>query len=187
MLDLGAGTGRVQRHLKNERPGLRLIGIEPVAELRKVGYANGLAESELIAGDATNLPFEDGSFDLCCEFGVLHHVRRPEQMIGEMLRVAKRAIFISDSNNFGQGSLPSRMLKQSLNALGLWPIADFLKTGGKGYTLSEGDGLAYSYSVYNNYEQIAQSCRIHILNTGDAHINPYRSASHVALLGIKKS
>ena len=62
-----------------------------------------------------------------------------------------------------------------------------VKTKGKGYTISEGDGLAYSYSVFNSYKQIKAKCRsIHLLNTQDGLINPYRTASHVALLGIKK-
>jgi hypothetical protein len=34
-----------------------------------------------------------------------------------MYRAARKAVFISDANNFGQGRLPSRMLKQGLNAL----------------------------------------------------------------------
>jgi hypothetical protein len=103
-----------------------------------------------------------------------------------MLRVAQRAIFISDSNNFGQGGRLSRFLKQAINSVGLWPIADQIKTKGKGYAISEGDGLYYSYSVFNNYEQIATKCQsVHMLNTIDGGPNLYRTASHVALLGIK--
>jgi hypothetical protein len=103
-----------------------------------------------------------------------------------MLRVASKAVFISDSNNFGQGGFLGRTVKQTLRSLRLWPLADFVKTRGKGYLISEGDGLAYSYSVFSNYEQISASCQsVHVLNTVPAGKNPYRSASHVALLGIK--
>jgi len=165
---------------------LRVVGIEPVKEFRQVGYDKGLTESELIDGDATKLQFSDGEFDLVCEFGVLHHIKRHELALSEMLRVAKKAIFISDSNNFGQGSFLARTIKQLINAFGLWRVADFIKTKGKGYTISEGDGLAYSYSVFNDYKQIQAQCRkIHLLNTNDGCINPYRTASHVALLGVK--
>ncbi|MEZ4441046.1 MAG: class I SAM-dependent methyltransferase [Polyangiaceae bacterium] len=186
VLDVGSGTGRALLHLKASLPDLRVVGVEPVAELRAIGHEAGLSEQELIAGDATHLDFSDGSFDLVCEFGVLHHIRRPELAVAEMLRVSEKAIFISDSNNFGQGSRTSRTAKQLLDFLGLWRVADLVKTRGKGYTLSEGDGLSYSYSVFNNYEQIAAACRrVHLLNTRDGAINPYRSASHVALLGVK--
>jgi hypothetical protein len=58
---------------------------------------------------------------------------------------------------------------------------------GKGYIVSEGDGIAYAYSVFNSYKQIQQECKsIHLLNTTPGGINPDRSASQVALLGIKK-
>ncbi len=186
VLDIGSGTGRAIQFLKEQRPELRVVGIEPVEELRKQGYAKGLSEQELVEGDATNLPFSPSEFDLVCEFGVLHHVRRPDAVVAEMLRVAGKAILISDSNNFGQGSFAARSVKQVINLLGLWRLADLVKTRGKGYMVSEGDGLAYSYSVFNNYKQIRAQCRsVHLLNTLDARINPYTTASHVALLGVK--
>jgi len=77
-------------------------------------------------------------------------------------------------------------MKQTLNAMRIWSVADFVKTRGKGYTLSEGDGLAYSYSVFNNFKQISRTCDVYTFNTG-GRINPYRTSSHVALLGIKRS
>ncbi len=104
-----------------------------------------------------------------------------------MLRVSKKAIFISDCNNFGQGSLPARSIKQLANFLRLWPVVDRIKTHGRGYTISEGDGLAYSYSVFTNYAQIKRQCRsVHLLNTGSAGFNVYHTAGHLALLGIKR-
>ena len=59
----------------------------------------------------------------------------------------------------GRGRPIVRAAKQALNALGLWKVADWVKTVGKGYCLSEGDGLAYSYSVFNNYEAISRDAR----------------------------
>ena len=54
------------------------------------------------------------------------------------------------------------------------------------YHYSEGDGISYSYSVFNNYHLIEKYCsRIHIMNTKQKSRNMYREASHVALLGIK--
>ncbi len=186
VLDIGSGTGRALKYIKNRRPDVYLVGVEPVKELRDVGYANGLSSTDLIDGDATHLQFKDNQFDVVCEFGVLHHIKRPELAVAEMLRVARKAIFISDSNNFGQGSIVARSLKQLLYSLGLWKVADFIKTKGRGYSLTEGDGLAYSYSVYNNYNQIRRVCKsIHVLNTVSGGVNPYRSAGHIALLGIK--
>jgi len=187
VLDIGSGTGRAIRYLKKYRPDLYIVGIEPVKELREVGYRSGLFEDELRDGDALSLEFDPGEFDLVCEFAVLHHVKQPEKIVAEMLRVAKKAVFISDANNFGQGSPLSRALKQSLAAIGLWGLADWVKTRGKGYTFSDEDGVAYSYSVFNNYDQISSKCEsIHLMNTGNGGRSLYRSAPHLALLGIKK-
>ena len=186
VLDIGSGTGRALLTLQREVPEVRAVGIEPSPELRRVGHGKGLAESQLIDGDAMSLAFPTESFDLVCEFGALHHIPRPAEAVAEMLRVARRAVFISDSNNFGQGSPLARLVKQAINALGLWPLANLMKTRGRGYTITEGDGLAYSYSVFNDYPQIAKRCRtVHIINTAGGGPNLYRTATHVALLGIK--
>lgn len=186
ILDVGSGTGRAVTYIKQRRPDISIVGVEPVEELRNIGYANGLSRSDLIDGDATQLQFAENQFDVVCEFGVLHHIRKPEAAVAEMLRVARKAILISDSNNFGQGSFVVRSVKQLLDLFGLWGVADYVKTKGKGYSISEGDGLSYSYSVFNNYAQIKKHCKsIHLFNTAPAGINPYRSSTHIALLGIK--
>ena len=186
ILDVGAGTGRAIQHFQRLKPDVRVVGVEPVRELREIGYRKGIPEENLVSGDANKLRYGPGDFDIVCEFGVLHHVPKPAQVVAEMLRVANKGIFISDSNNFGQGSLLSRNIKQLLNLVGLWKFADYIKTKGKGYTVSEGDGIAYSYSVFNQFRQIKNSCSsIHLLNTSNGSGNLYRTASHVGLFGIK--
>jgi ubiquinone/menaquinone biosynthesis C-methylase UbiE len=185
VLDVGSGTGFVPLKLKEKMPYIRAVGVEPSPAQRSIGYGKGLSVTELVDGDAMRLAFAAGSFDLVCEFGVLHHIPRPELAISEMLRVAKKAIFISDSNNFGQGRKFSRFLKQVINTLGLWPAANMIKTKGRGYTLSAGDGVSYSYSVFTNYKQISKRCApVYLFNTGNSAPNLYRTSSHVALLGI---
>ncbi len=188
ILDVGSGTGRTLLQIRQQRPDVRVAGIEPVAELRAVGHQKGLTSSELVGGDATNLNYADGEFDLVCEFGALHHMPQPHLAVREMLRVARVAVFICDVNNFGQGSLPSRTVKQVLNLLGLWKLADYIKTRGKGYLVSEGDGVYFSYSMFNDMAQIRSACRkVHLLdNTGGARADLYRTAQGLALLGIKK-
>jgi len=187
ILDVGSGTGKAVRYLKQRRPDLRVIGLEPVKEMRDLAVAEGVSPEDIIEGDATRLPFEAGAFDLVCEFGALHHIRRADLATSEMLRVARRAIFISDANNFGQGSPLARGVKQALDFLKLWKVADFVRTKGKGYMVSEGEGVYYSYSAFNDYASIRAQCQsVHVINLTDAGINPYRTAGIVGLLGIKK-
>ncbi len=186
ILDVGAGTGRALLFFKNQRPDLDVLGVEPVQELREEGHRRGLGSEILVAGNGTDLQFPDAAFDLVCEFGMLHHVKNPDRVVAEMLRVAKKTIFLSDCNNFGQGSLFARSLKQGIDKLGLWKLFNFIQTRGKGYKFSEGDGLYYSYSLFNNLKQIQRQCEtVHFLNTKNAGANLYRSAGHLALLGVK--
>ncbi len=190
VLDVGAGTGRTILWLKQRFPNLVVKGIEPVAALREQGYQKGLLPEDLLDEDAYALPFTDNSFDLVCEFAVLHHVRHPNRMIREMSRVAKRMIGISDCNFMGQGSFALRLMKYLIFSLGLWELADWIKTKGKGYTLSEGDGLAYSYSIYQSLPSIRQSWRTFRLTTtggdSDRLLGQWLTAAHLLLIATGK-
>jgi ubiquinone/menaquinone biosynthesis C-methylase UbiE len=161
LLDVGCGTGRALSFFQDRMPQLALQGIEPVAELAREAELRGVRAGTIHVGDGKQLPFADESFDVVTSFGVLHHVRRPELVLNEMLRVARRAVFISDSNRFGQGRPAARYLKLALHAARLWSTFDFIRTRGRGYMLSEGDGLYYSYSVFDSMALLrARSKRI---------------------------
>ncbi|MEZ5304300.1 MAG: class I SAM-dependent methyltransferase [Verrucomicrobiales bacterium] len=185
--------------MKARLPGVRAAYIEPVAALREAGHRKGVPADELTDGDALDLQFKDGEFDFVTAFAILHHIREPRRAVAEMLRVAKQGIFISDANNYAQGTAISRPIKQVIHALGLWKLFDFAKTRGKGYIETEEDGISYSYSVFNDYPYLRERCgRVHVINIanitrmnkGAIHdakgINPYRNASTVALLAIKE-
>lgn len=185
VLDVGAGTGRVWGAFREDRQSVKVMGIEPVAELRELGYAKGISRTELIDGDAHALPFSDNSFDVVCAFGVMHHLADPRKAVFEMLRVARRAVFISDHNDYGRGSIMTRALKQFAKGVGLWNVYKLIVTRGRGYRITDDDGLWYPYSIFDTYESIQPYCsQLHFLNTASAGPNLYRSASHVALLGI---
>ena len=187
LLDVGAGVGTDLLAMKLSKPELRIVGCEPVAEMRAVGHSRGLAGDELVDGNIMKLDFPDKSFDCVCEFAVLHHVKDPINAVAEMLRVARKAVFISDSNCFGTGGPLTRFIKQTAHAIGMWPLVDYLKSGGKRYYVSEGDGLFYSYSTYFNYPQLKRVSKVvHVVNTKGTGIDPYRSASHTAFLAILK-
>lgn len=157
ILDVGCGTGRAMNKLIGLHPDFKIHGVEPVEAM--VQYAiekNEILADAISIGSGDALQFSDASFDVVCEFAVLHHVKRPEVVIAEMTRVARKAVFLVDSNRFGQGGIFARYVKLGLYKLGLWKAFDYLRTGGKGYMISEGDGLFYSYSVYDSYHQLAQ-------------------------------
>ncbi|PKN56804.1 MAG: class I SAM-dependent methyltransferase [Deltaproteobacteria bacterium HGW-Deltaproteobacteria-14] len=172
-LDVGAGTGRTVARLLEEGGLERVAGIEPVAELVAHGHAKGLPEDVLRVGDGRALPYPDRSFDVVVETGMLHHVKTPRVVVGEMLRVARRAVFLSDSNRFGQGRLAARLVKLGLYGARLWPLANLVKTRGKGYQYSEGDGVSYSYSVFDDLPALeAWADRVYTVPLGPRSATP---------------
>lgn len=191
VLDVGAGTGRGIRHLLDALPALSIRGIEPVGALiQQSVQSNGLSNGTILQGSGDALPFADASFDVVCSFALLHHVPKPQAVVGEMLRVARKGVIISDSNRFGQGRWPIRVLKLGLYKAGLWGLVNFLKTGGKGYMLTEGDGLAYSYSVYDSFDQIAKwAQQIILIPTEAGHstswFHPLLTSAGVTVCALK--
>jgi len=192
VLDVGTATGRGLSDFKRELPDLFVCGIEPVDALIKQGiregYTSGIA---IVRGTGDALPFPDGGFDVVCEFAALHHVANPNAVVREMLRVARKAIIICDSNRFGQGPLLARLIKLALYKTGLWSAFTYVRTRGKGYMITDGDGLAYSYSVYDSFDLIAQwADRIVTVPCGEEkHIgwfHPLLTSGGVLLCAIKE-
>jgi len=157
VLDVGTATGLGMRDLRRALPGLFICGVEPVATFLDQAVLDGNTSCFTpVRATGEALPFPDASFDAVCEFGILHHAADPNAVVKEMLRVAKSAVFLCDSNRFGQGSRFIRLIKLCLCKMKLWRVYTLLRTGGKGYMLTEGDGLSYSYSVFDSYHLVSQ-------------------------------
>src|SRR5256885_1254475 len=95
-LDSGTGAGTLALALA---PLVReVVGVDIVPELLARARAGAPANVPFLAGDATNLPFEPGSFDLSCSRRTLHHILRPERAISELARVTVPGgrIFVDD-------------------------------------------------------------------------------------------
>jgi len=188
LLDVGAGTGRVLRHAKRHLVGVKVMGVEPVARLREIGYTNGLSCAELCEGNAVDLKYEDNSWDVVCAFGILHHIDNPNAAILEMCRVARYGIFFSDLNNYGCGSLAQRVLAQVFRMLHVWKLFQFIKNGGKYEKYSEGDGVFYSYSLFDSLNVIRKKFpQTYIGNTKGNSNNLLMGCSHVSVFAARSS
>ena len=156
VLDVGTATGYRLHDLRSALPHAFVCGVEPVDALLGIARRNDvLSSGALIRGTGLALPFADKSFDVVCEFAILHHVQRPDVIVREMLRVARKAVLISDCNRFGQGGLLARLAKVAMYKTKVWSAFDWFRTRGKGYRITDGDGLSYSYSVYDSYSLLA--------------------------------
>jgi ubiquinone/menaquinone biosynthesis C-methylase UbiE len=191
ILDTGCGTGRNAAYFKTCFPQVKVMGNDVSAELLQVATdKHRIPSKDLVCCSSYKLPFADNSFDIVTEFGILHHVDEPERVVAEMLRVARQAIFISDSNRFGQGGLLSRLVKLMLYKGGLWSQIRWLVNGGKKWNYSEGDGVYYSYSVFDNLKLVEDACSkvfaIPTRKATGAAVSPLLFAPQVLLCGFKK-
>src|SRR5438445_12792475 len=84
-LDSGTGAGTLALALA---PLVReVVGVDIVPELLARARNGAPANVTFVEGDATDLPFESGSFDLACSRRTLHHIAHPESAISELVRV----------------------------------------------------------------------------------------------------
>lgn len=95
ILELGAGEGYltklIMERLKYKKYVATEISDDGVKRLREKGI-------EALKMDAEKLNFEDNSFDIVCAFDAMHHVCEPGKMAQEMLRVARKNVFLIEAN-----------------------------------------------------------------------------------------
>jgi hypothetical protein len=77
-LNIGWATERALLYFKERLLDVRIAGIEPSDELRRISYRKSLGKEGLHDGGAQSLKFVSGEFDFVCEFAALHHNPRPE-------------------------------------------------------------------------------------------------------------
>jgi len=87
VLDVGAGTGAfafaIAAHVRE------VVAVEVDEALAERARADAPPNVEVVVADAEDLPFERASFDLGGTLRMLHHTRRPEQVIAELARITR--------------------------------------------------------------------------------------------------
>lgn len=87
VLDVGAGTGAFAFAVA---PRVReVVAVERDEELAARARADALPNVEVVVGDGEHLTLEPFSFDLVGCLRVLHHTRRPELMVAELVRMTR--------------------------------------------------------------------------------------------------
>jgi SAM-dependent methyltransferase len=95
-IDVGTGAGTLALALG--ALVREVVGVDVVPELLERARSGAPANVTFVAGDATKLPFESGSFDLSCSRRTLHHIARPELAVAELARVTAPGgrVFVDD-------------------------------------------------------------------------------------------
>lgn len=84
VLEVGCGTGLVLDRLATFARSAKGIDLSP--GMLEKARARGL---DVVEGSATDLPFEDATFDVTCSFKVLAHVPDVGRALAEMARVTR--------------------------------------------------------------------------------------------------
>ena len=92
VLDVGAGTGELTRVLREEVPGA-VVAVD--ADTSLLDHVAG----PRVAGDATRLPFEDGTFDLVVCQALLVNLPDPLAAVAEFARVSKDCVAVVEPDN----------------------------------------------------------------------------------------
>ena len=85
VLEIGCGTGLLLKEVDGLAKSANGIDISP--GMLEKARLRGL---DVMEGDATDLPYEDGSFDVVYSFKVLAHVRDIDKALREAARVTRR-------------------------------------------------------------------------------------------------
>ena len=86
-LDVGAGTGAFAFAIA---PRVReVVALEVDEGMAAQAKADAPANVEIVVGDGEQLSFDDFSFDLAATLRTLHHTKRPELLVAELVRLTK--------------------------------------------------------------------------------------------------
>jgi ubiquinone/menaquinone biosynthesis C-methylase UbiE len=93
-LEIGPGPGFISLELAKLLPEMRVTGLDLSETMVEMAAENakayGLSERvRFKKGDAAEMPFEDGSFDLIVSSGSLHHWDEPARIFDEVHRVLR--------------------------------------------------------------------------------------------------
>jgi len=91
VLEIGAGSGSVAQQLLSKNPALAWVAmdIDPHMTRAAATRLHGFPNASVKTGDATAMPFPDGSFDSVVSCLMLHHIIDWERAVAEAARVLR--------------------------------------------------------------------------------------------------
>lgn len=119
VLDVGCGTGRLL--MRGIEEAKSVTGVDLSKEMVKKSIINTddfEQKSHFIVGDACNLPFDNGKFDLSLSTCVLFLLPNPVEGMQEMIRVTKsggRIVMLNPASNMSEREALNWAEKHQLN------------------------------------------------------------------------
>ncbi len=98
LLDAGCGNGRVTLPISKKYPNLKIVGIDKSEEmlsiLKKRIKDNNIGNYKAINSDLSKIDYDENHFDFSLISSVLHSMKNWREILGEIIRVTKRAGFL---------------------------------------------------------------------------------------------
>jgi SAM-dependent methyltransferase len=126
ILDIGCAKGFMMHDFKKTIPGITIKGID----ISDYAIENAIEEvrSDVQAGNANNLQFEDKSFDFAISINTVHNLERDDcaKALQEIERVSKKGAFITVDAYRNQEE-KDRMYAWNLTAKTIMSVPDWVK------------------------------------------------------------
>ena len=115
-LDVACGTGWLTQHLRGE-----IVGLDASPSMLEVA-AERIPDAAFVAGDALELPFEDGSFERLVTGHFYGHLEEAERVrfLAEARRVARELVVIDSALH--EGVEPVEWQERVLNDGSRWEV-----------------------------------------------------------------
>jgi SAM-dependent methyltransferase len=94
ILEVGCGEGEIAERLRDRFPAATVTALDLADAGLRAEWA-GRPGIEFMHGDASSLPFADGTFDLVVGIEVCEHLVHPWSGLSEMARVSDRHLILS--------------------------------------------------------------------------------------------
>ena len=156
ILDVGCGTGEITSRLAGVFPRVRITGVDLIEahlELARARYGRLFECIEFLRGDAFELPFADGSFDLVVCRHLLQAVPHPERVLAELVRVARPggALHIIPEDYDMIHAAPTRI-----------DVSEFWHAAPRAYGKASGTDLHIGRNIYHRLRRLpVEDIRIH--------------------------
>lgn len=125
VLDVGCGLGVHLEHLRKNR--LLTWGLEASPFIRHTASQYLGANSEVVLGDACDLPFEDNSFDAVIMVNSLEYMDRPALALAEAARVSSSRLCVITYNSCCLHRLSMSRFLRPLRYMGLIRLKRLLR------------------------------------------------------------
>lgn len=89
MLDLGGGIGSISVNFADAGHSVVSMDLSREKVLKGRGLYKDVPNMNYVVGDAHNLPFKDGAFDVVHSWAALHHFPDKRKSLGEVRRVLR--------------------------------------------------------------------------------------------------